>query len=94
MSVTQTTIDLLDVWVFKCHCSKLPHIGYDKHAKPDEKFLCGCPECKTPTQKGATIEEAVKKWNSWVAMTDEDVDDMEGLHWEPDPCNLEEGEQK
>ena len=72
-------------------CLKLPHIGYDKNTK---EFLCGCPACKTETQKSATIEEAVQKWNSWVVMTDEDVDDMEGLHWEPDPCNLEEGEQK
>jgi len=69
MSVTQTKIDLLDVWVFKCHCLKLPHIGYDKNTK---EFLCGCPECKTETQKGATIEEAVEKWNRWVAMTDND----------------------
>ena len=94
MSVTQTTIDLLDVYVFKCHCLKLPHIGYDKNARGKEQFLCGCPDCKTEVFKSGTIEGAVKKWNRWVAMTDEDVDDMEGLHWEPDPCNLEEGEQK
>ena len=44
--------------------------------------------------KAGTIEEAVHKWNCYTVENDDDVADMEGLHWEPDPCNLEEGEQK
>ena len=93
MSVLQTTIELKDVWVFKCHkCYKLPALGYDKTVRGNERFLIGCPGCKTEILKAGTIEKAVHKWNCYTVENDDDVADMEGLNWEPDPCNLEEGE--
>lgn len=74
-----TTIHLLGVTLYRCpKCYNIPHIGYNKKADANERFLCGCPLHKK-LFSAPNIEEAAHRWNMHVVETDEDIADMEGL---------------